>query len=161
MMYYFLSFLRVWFLTIHPIHVSVTELTYDEKEKQLEITMRVFTDDLEQAVRKSTGIADLDIIDSETAKVDELMRSYLKDHFSVSLDNRQQILSYLGHEHDGDAMVFYIEVAKVKRWTSVSIKNDVLMEVFADQSNLINCYVGETVKSLRLTKDNSTGVLQF
>jgi hypothetical protein len=79
----------------------------------------------------------------------------------VSLDNRQQTLVYLGHERDGDAMVFYIEVTKVKKWNSVSIKNDVLMDRFGDQSNLVNCYVGETVKSLRLTKDSSTGALSF
>lgn len=161
MMYYFFSFLKVWIFALHPIHVSVTELTYDEKEKQLEITLRVFTDDLEQTLRKSTGLSDLDIMDSDTARVDELMKAYLKDHFSVSLDNRQQSLIYLGHEHDGDAMVFYIEVTKVKKWNSVSIKNTVLMDSFGDQSNLVNCYVGETVKSLRLTKDSSTGVLSF
>jgi hypothetical protein len=161
MMYYFLSFLQVWIFSIHPIHVSVTELNYDEKEKQLEITMRLFTDDLEQTLRKSIGISDLDIMESDTTRVDQLMKSYLKEHFTVSLDNRQQTLVYLGHERDGDAMVFYIEVTKVKKWNSVSIKNDVLMDRFGDQSNLVNCYVGETVKSLRLTKDSSTGALSF
>jgi hypothetical protein len=161
MMYYFLSFLRVWIFAFHPIHVSVTELAYDEKEKQLEITMRVFTDDLEQALRKSAGISDLDIMDGDTAKVDQLMKTYLKDHFSVLLDNRQQSLVYLGHERDGDAMVFYIEGTKVKKWNSLSIKNDLLMDVFEDQSNLINCYLGEEVKSLRLTKDSSSGVISF
>ena len=161
MMYYFLSFLQVCFFSLHPIHVSVTDLTYDERERQLEITMRVFTDDLEEALRKSTGFSDLDILESDTARVDQLMKSYLKDHFAVSLDNRQQSPLYLGHERDGDAMVFYIEVAKVKKWNSINIKNDILMDAFGDQSNLVNCYVGETVKSLRLTKDSSSGVLSF
>jgi hypothetical protein len=30
---------------VHPIHVSVTEIEFDEKAKSLEIMMRVFIDD--------------------------------------------------------------------------------------------------------------------
>ena len=35
------------FFSLHPIHVSVTEIEYDEKDRALEIMMRVFVDDLE------------------------------------------------------------------------------------------------------------------
>ena len=36
----------------HPLHVSVTEIEMDQKDKRLEIMMRVFMDDLEVTLRE-------------------------------------------------------------------------------------------------------------
>jgi len=41
---------------LHPMHVSVTEIEMDEKEKRLEIMMRVFVDDLELTERMPEAI---------------------------------------------------------------------------------------------------------
>lgn len=153
--------LQVLILALHPIHVSVTECEYDEKEKQLEITMRIFADDLEQTLRRVPSTEDLDILGSDKSRLDDLMEPYLKYHFAVSLDNRNQTIHYLGHEQDGEALVFYIEVSRIKRWSSIGFKNDVLMDQFGDQSNLIHVRSGEQIKSLRLTKDVRSGILSF
>ena len=152
---------KLWMAAIHPLHVSVTEVVYDQNEKQLEITMRVFADDLEQALRKETGEPGLDLLDADKSRLDLLMDAYLRKRFSVVLDKRKQETRYLGHELEGDAFVFYIEAAKVKKWREISIANNVLMSVFSDQSNLVHVTVGEEVKSLRLTESNSSGVLSF
>ena len=47
---------------VHPIHVSVAEIEMDEKDKRLEIMMRVFTDDLELTLRKATNQPELDLL---------------------------------------------------------------------------------------------------
>src|SRR5690606_26249035 len=39
----------------HPIHVSVAEIDYDPAEKELEIMIRIFIDDLENALRRYLG----------------------------------------------------------------------------------------------------------
>ena len=46
-------YIRLMVSFVHPIHVSVTEIEMDEKDKRLEIMMRVFTDDLELTLRAS------------------------------------------------------------------------------------------------------------
>src|SRR5690606_12841169 len=103
------TFLFVFFTQslVHPIHVSVTEVEMDEKDKRLEIMMRVFADDLELALRKAFNKPDLDILSISEAERDRLVSQYLTTRFRVSLDNKQQKHQYLGHEQEDIAFIFY------------------------------------------------------
>jgi hypothetical protein len=148
-------------LLLHPIHVSVTEIEMDEKDKRLEIMMRVFADDLELTLRKSLAQPELDILALPPADVDKLVSAYLKDHFKISIDNKPQKNNYLGHELDDLAFIFYIEAPNVRKWKTIEIQNDIIMETYDDQSNLVHVTVGETVRSLRLTKNNPADNLTF
>ena len=95
---------------LHPMHVSVTEIEMDEKEKRLEIMMRVFIDDLETTMRQSFRQPELDVLEPKGQTLDQLMQTYLKTRFSVTLDGKAQVFKYLGHERDHEALIFYIEV---------------------------------------------------
>lgn len=148
-------------LSLHPMHVSVTEIEYDENDKALEITMRVFIDDLETTMRKTINQPELDILNPKGITVDGMMKDYLARHFKVTLDNKPQTITYLGHEREGDAFIFYIEVAKVKKWKTIQVQNDIITEIFEDQSNLVHVTVRGEVHSLRLTKNNPTDKLTF
>jgi hypothetical protein len=140
----------------------VTEIEFDEKDKALEIMMRVFIDDLETALRTKTGNAELDILSPKGGlTADQLIRDYLPAHFSITLDGKPQKTNYLGHEREGDAFILYIEVSNVRKWKTIKVLHDAMTEVFDDQSNLINITVRGNVQSLRLTKDTPVNTLTF
>jgi hypothetical protein len=146
---------------LHPLHVSVTEIEFDEKDKALEIMMRVFIDDLEHTMKQRYSNNELDIINPKDKTLDEMMAEYLKAQFKLSLDGKPHQISYLGHEREGDAFIFYVEVPKVKKLKSISVYNSIITEVYEDQSNLVHVTVADNVKSLRLTKNNPQGMLSF
>lgn len=147
---------------LHPIHVSVTEIEFDEKDKALEIMMRVFIDDLELSLQNSLHQPDLDIVSPKNGvTTDELVRAYLKKHFSITLDGSIQQTTYLGHERESEAFIFYMEVANVKKWETILIQNDIIIATHDDQSNLVHVYVHDKVKSLRLTKNTPADKLSF
>jgi len=147
---------------LHPIHVSVTEIEFDEKDQALEIMMRVFIDDLELTLRNSRKDPDLDILNPKKGtSVDQLVKEYLKDHFRISLDNKIQQTNYLGHEREGEAFIFYIEIADVRHWKTITIHNDIIMSTYDDQSNIVHVYVNDDVKSLRLTPNKPADKLTF
>jgi hypothetical protein len=147
---------------LHPIHVSVTEIEFDEKDKALEIMMRVFIDDYELAMRKHLNQPELDIVSPTNGMtVDQMTTSYLKNHFRINLDAKAQSVKYLGHEREGDAFIFYIEVSNVKKFKTIQIFNDLITEIHDDQSNLVHVTVREVVKSLRLTQDTPSDKLTF
>jgi hypothetical protein len=149
------------FVNIHPLHVSVTEIEFDEKDKALEITMRVFIDDMELTLRRNLNQPDLDILKPKTGTTDQLLKDYILKHFAISLDNKAQKLNYLGHEVDAEAFILYVEVTNVKKWKNIQVKNDALMETHDDQSNLINVTVKGTVRTLRLTSTSFVDKLIF
>ncbi len=148
-------------LLLHPMHVSVTDVEFDEKEKSLEIMSRIFIEDLETTMRERLNIPELDIMNPKGQSLDDMMRAYFTEKFSVRLDKKQQTINYLGHEKDGDLFVFYIEVTNVKKWREIEISNTALMETFADQSNMVHVKVREESKSMRLTESNPTDKFSF
>lgn len=153
--------LALW-ISLHPIHVSVTEIEFDEKDHALEIMMRVFIDDLELSLRDQLNQPELDLLNPpQGITTDELANKYIKQHFKLSLDGKEQKTNYLGHEREGDALIFYIEVKDVSKWKTISVRNAVIMATHEDQSNIVHVYVGERVKSLRLTRNTPGDDLTF
>jgi hypothetical protein len=146
---------------VHPMHVSVTEIEMNDKEKRLEVMMRVFVDDLEVTLRRNFKQPELDVLEPKGQSLDELMQSYLKPRFQVSLDGKAQVIKYLGHERDHEAFIFYIEVEKVKKWKSIQVQNSIITEIYDDQSNLVHVTVAEIVRSLRLTRTKPADIITF
>lgn len=150
------------FLSFHPIHVSVTEITYDEKEKELEIISRIFIDDLEASIRQARKQSELNLLEpGPSLTTDQLVRDYILQQFKVSLDGRTQSLVYLGHEIENEALLCYIQIKNVKKWKSIEVVNTVITELHDDQSNLVHVTVRGNVKSLRLMRNNPSGKLTF
>ncbi len=156
-----LSFVFLAIASLHPLHVSVTEIEMDDKDKRLEIMMRVFMDDLEVTLRNEYKNPDLDILNPRGLTVDQMMENYLKKHFKIMLDNKSVVTKYLGHEQEGDAFIFYVEVGNVKKWKTINVQNSIITDTFDDQSNLVHVTVGEKVRSLRLTKNHPADNLVF
>jgi hypothetical protein len=149
-------------LYLHPIHVSITEIEFDEKDQALEIMMRVFIDDLELTLRNSLQNPELDILNPKAGMtIDGLVGHYLTQHVRISLDGKPREIRYLGHEQEGEAFIFYCEVSNVKKWNSITIYNDIIMATHDDQSNIVHVYVNDKVKSLRLTRDTPADKLTF
>lgn len=145
----------------HPLHVSVTEIEMDEKDKRLEIMMRVFIDDFETSLREKLNQPELTVLELSTEARNSLISGYLKNHFKITLESKSQKITYLGHEQENDAFIFYMEVPNTKKWKTINIRNDIIVGTYSDQSNLIHVTVREKTKSLRLTKSNPADNLTF
>lgn len=154
-------FLSSVLILLHPLHISVTEITWDEKEKELEIMLRIFTDDLELAVRSTKNDAELNLLNPLNTTTDKLAWEYLQPRIKLTADGKLQAVKYLGHETDEDVLIFYIQVQPVKKFTTIGITNSILTELYEDQANLVNMTVNDETKSLRLMRNNPSGRLSF
>lgn len=159
LLYTFIYTLSFW---VHPIHISVTEIEYDEREKELEIVTRIFTDDLESAIRAQRNEPELELLNlpAET-RLDDVVKPYLLEQINIQLDGKAQKLNYLGHEQDGDAHVFFIQVQPVKKWKTITVENRVIQEMYDDQSNIVHVTVRGKTRSMRLMRNNPSGSLTF
>ncbi|HEU5291842.1 MAG TPA: DUF6702 family protein, partial [Cyclobacteriaceae bacterium] len=92
---------------------------------------------------------------------DQLISEYLQSRFKITLNGKAQKIKYLGHEVENPAVLCYIQVQNVKKLETIEVLNSVLTELYDDQSNLVNVTLGETVRSLRLMRDNPSGKLSF
>ena len=160
--YVVLTVVSLLFAALHPLHVSICELDYDQERKALEITQRIFLDDLELELRKETGKEKLDIVDGiSSSERDEMVKSYLKKHLKVWLSGKEAQIDYLGHEMESDAIFCYLEIKKVRKIDLVKVMNDVLLNFYEDQINLIHVSEGDKVKSMRLHPKLKSSEIDF
>jgi hypothetical protein len=156
------SLLLGFVLWFHPIHLSITEIDHNEKSKALQVTMRIFVDDLELSIRKKIGDEELDILEpGKGRKTDDLVREYLADRVKMKVDKKAAKLNYIGHEIEGPAMICYIEIENVKKFSTIEVTNKVILEIHDDQSNLVNVNYKEKVKSIRLSNETPTASITF
>lgn len=149
-------------LSFHPIHLSITEIDHNEKSKALQITTRIFIDDLELSIRHKINDEELDILEPGKGRTtDELVKAYLTEMIKLKVDRKPVRFNYLGHEIEGPAMICYVEIENIRKFNTIEVTNKVILETHDDQSNLVNVNYKGKVKSLRLTNDDPTGVVTF
>jgi len=157
-----ISILYSLLLFLHPVHVSVTEITYSEKDKALQITSRIFIDDLELSIRARRKEPELDIIHPKNGvTTDQLLKEYLNDHLKVKLDGKAQKINLLGTETEDVAIICYIEIENVKKIKTLEVFNDVITDIHDDQSNLVHVTYKSPIKSARLMRDHPSEVFKF
>ncbi|MEQ9297741.1 MAG: hypothetical protein RIF33_04215 [Cyclobacteriaceae bacterium] len=163
MLSYLLVYLHVMIGSLlHPFHISVLDMEYDEDSKAIEISCRIFLDDLEETLRAYSDEARLDIMDEASReKVHIELERYFREKVKISVNGKTAEMNYLGEEIDGDVMWCYIEIAKVKKLQSIEVENQLLLDSFDDQMNLVHMKAFGSTKSLKLYQFNEWGEITY
>ena len=146
--------LYAWIFSVfHPFHISVTEVLYRPSEKTIQVSVRIFLDDLELGLRAETGDTKLDIKSSPESDLNTHIGNYVKNRLKLTA-KKPISLEYLGFEYEEDALWCYFEAEKVKKFDALQIENKILIEAFSDQENLIHFRSEGKVKSVRLSAND-------
>lgn len=135
---------------LHPFYVSVCDLVYNKKNQSVEITHRIFLDDL------SVHLSDLhntpvDFMQNTNGS-DEMIADYLNTHFSVTLNGKRAAVNYIGFEVEEEAIWIYQEINNVRNLRSAEIRNTLLMDYKDEQSNLVHFKFDNEIRSYQLTR---------
>ncbi len=145
---------------LHKFYVSLTEIRYNEHSMRMEVSMRIFPDDLDRALQDRYGVETHLASSLEPPHADSLVGAYLRRHFSLFLNGREVGFSYLGKEPESDAIWCYLESEPLGANPSVLlIRNNILMEQFDDQVNIIQVYAGNWNRGMLFTKESPQGSL--
>ena len=147
----------------HKFYVSVTNISYSEKDQALQITSRIFIDDFEQVLLERYGIEAHLATDSESAQADEYIEKYLKTKFLMFVDGKQRQYKVLGKKYDNDIIICYIEVPEVfiEKIKSIAVQNELLTDLFDEQQNVVHFKIKGKKKSFVLIKENNKGMLNL
>ncbi len=157
-----ISILYSLFFFLHPIHISVTEINFSEKDKALQVTSRIFIDDLELAIRAQRNEPELDLIEPKNGlNTENMVKEYVTRHVFVKLDGKLQKLNFLGMEREDPALICYIEIENVKKLKTIEVRNDIIMEIHDDQSSIVHVTYKGPVKSMRLMRATPVGTITF
>jgi hypothetical protein len=147
-------------LNTHSFHTSITEMRYNPKEKAFEISLRVFTDDLEKTISENNQ--NKKFVIENTDKNDPFIEQYVRKHFVVTTPKNQKLIyQYVGKEKEGDATWIYLEMPVNEPIKGSKIQNSVLMDIFDNQTNIVNIFINNEKKSYLFTVKNKVFVVEI
>ena len=147
--------------TNHPIFVSVTEIEHNAKEKTLEVSCKIFTDDFEKTLRTEYK-THVDLLDEKIkSAMNKLVNDYVQRHLKIAVDGKLVALKYLGFEKIEEGIYSYYEVDDVNLPKKLEVTDNILLEFNAQQMNLVHATVGGERKSAKLAGSENKVIVQF
>ncbi len=159
-----------WFVTLglftmsfakHEEYYSLTNIQYKENEKSLQITMRLFVDDLENTLKKNYK-KDFELNTEREAKdSNSLIERYIKTKFELIVEGKTQNYIFVGKEYEKDMIYIYMEIKNVAPFKTIKIRNATLIDVFPTQENIVKVKAFGTYRSLILNSNSESGNIIF
>jgi hypothetical protein len=146
----------------HPIHISTVEISHNATEKSLEITCKIFWDDFETILTKKNNNKRVDLTNEKNLDGNnKLVADYISKHLSITVDGKLVPLSFVGFEKEDMVVYSYMEVTNVANVKNVSITNNLMHDMFDDQTNIMHVIVKGERKSTKLDYPATSAKMEF
>ena len=153
-------FIGLTAMSAHRFYVGIYQVDFVPQKKRLEITTRIFMDDLNDALtkayKKQTNIGD----QKETLEDVTLMKKYLSDKFKIYLSGQLKTMNYHSHEQENNVIICYLTVKEVPKITKMEVENSILTELHDEQQNIIQFNNNGKKQNLLLSSSTTKGMLK-
>lgn len=156
----FVLFVSVSSFVAHKFYVSIYQINYVPQKKMLQITSRIFIDDMNDALEKKFNKKTFVGTDRETENDVVLMKKYLAEKFILKVNGTAKPINFLSKEIEANVIVCYYSIKEISKITTLSIENSALLEVNEEQQNIIQANITGEKQSLLLTAENYKGMLK-
>ena len=144
----------------HKFYTAIFKIDFNENKKRIEVTTRIFVDDLNTAISKkynrkfSLGLA------TETPEDVDFMNKYISEKIILTLNGKPKSLRFLSKEIDENVLVCYFNCDGVSKIKTFEIANTVLTEVYEEQQNIVQLNMNNKKQTLLLTSETTKGMLK-
>ena len=148
-----LFFIGLSSFSLHKFYVSIYQIDFVPEKKRVEITARIFNDDLNQALEKEFKTKIHLGEKSETSLDVRFLKSYLAKHLKVFIDGKEKQVDYLSKEIENNVVIIYLKVKDIKKMKTFKIHNDALLDLYPEQQNIIQTDFYDNKKNYIFTGD--------
>lgn len=146
-----------FFFSIHPIYISVVEI--NSKENNLEIVFKIFRDDLEDGIKNN--LKKNVSIDSQS-KVElnnKIIQEYLNSVTSIKVNDEKKKLLFSNFILENERIKVNANIENNSLINLIEINNEILVDVFSNQKNIIFFKIYDQFNRDILDKNNKKKVL--
>lgn len=146
---------------LHPIFVSVIDINHNAKASTAEISVRIFTDDLEKTLEHFFKNK-IDLTHpANRAFVEKQVADYIGQKLKLKINNQPVALHYLGYEIQRESVWSYFEVRQVTPFKKVEVNCNLLYDFEPGQMNIFHVKSNKVEKSYKLDNPATTTVFDF
>lgn len=153
------SFLSAF--TLHKFYVGVFQIDYFKEKKAVQITARLFIDDLEKALYKKHNKHIYITTKDEIAEANTLIANYLSEKLKIKINNKSQTIQFLTKEQEDNIVICYLKIPFKDNIKDFEITNTVLSDIFKEQQNLVHLNLNSNKKTLLFTNTETNQKLKY
>ena len=142
--------------------MGVFQVNYAAEKKMIQITSRIFVDDLNKGIEKKYHKKTFIGTDKETQADIDLLKKYLSENFTIKINGQPKSIAFLSKELEADdVLVCYSRITGVEKFKTLEISNTVLTDWNAEQQNITHISAFGTKRSVLFTESSRKEVLKY
>lgn len=145
----------------HKFYVSIYQINFAEDKKMLQITSRIFVDDLNKVLTDKYKTKVNFGEPSESTRDLELLKKYVAERFLIKINGKSKTINLANKEMEGNVLVCYYNVKDVTKIKQLDIDNSMLLELNDEQQNIVHTQIKGIKKSFLFSGNNSKSMLKY
>lgn len=134
----------------HPFFMSVIDINHNQKEATLEISVRVFSDDLEKTLQQFSK-QKIDILNpSQKELIEKQLQAYVSQRLKLNVNGKPVSFRILGYEQQMESTWCYFEVENQSSINTVSVDCNLLYDYETNQVNIVHMKTKGIQKTYKL-----------
>ncbi|WPO80852.1 DUF6702 family protein [Flavobacterium sp. KACC 22761] len=155
-------FLLLSAFAFHKFYMGVFQVNYAADKKMIQITSRIFVDDLNNGIEKKYHKKTFIGTEKETPEDVEILKKYLAENFTIKVNGQPKVIAFLSKEvESGDVLVCYSRIKDIDKFKTLEISNTILVDWNAEQQNITHISAFGTKKSVLFTESSRKEVLKY
>lgn len=126
--------------TYHPVHVSYTNVEYDNQAKEFKMLFKIFVDDFDKILLQKYGL-NLELqAGKKKSGYQVYVSKYISEHFKIYAGNKditKNKLRFLHSEIREKAIWIYYNCRYNGKSNKFEIRNSLMTDLYRDQTNLL------------------------
>lgn len=134
----------------HPFFMSVIDINHNAKEATLEISVRVFSDDLEKTLQQFSK-QKIDIVNpAQKELIEKQLQAYVSQRLKLNVNGKPVNFRILGYEQQMESTWCYFEVENQPLVNTVDVNCSLLYDYESNQVNIVHMKTKGVQKTYKL-----------
>ena len=142
-------------------YVSITRVKSDLSRTVLDISVRIFTDDLEEAILADQTRRLSLLRAKKKLNREDFVKDYIESRLAFQINGTPRDLIYIDMVDELDATSVLLQINNVNKINTIEVENSILIDLFDTQANIMRFEVENQKKYINLSKRITNGTVQF
>ena len=156
----FIAIVCCFAFTTHKFYTAIYQINFVPKKKMVQITTRIFVDDLNDALENKFHKKTFLGSDNETPQDVDFLKKYLSEKFILKINGQQKPMLFLSKEVEDNILICYLKCVDISKITTLGVQNTIITEIHNQQQNIIQANFNNKKSSLLLDSETYKGMLK-
>lgn len=146
----------------HGLYLGVVQIDHSDAGTNARIMVKVFTNDLEDVIRAAhPETFERGSTETFCDRNRDPIEAYFRENLQCQINGVLKELKFLEGSQKNDVFWLQFELQAPEQWETISVRASFFMEIFSDQSNIVQVINGTDKRFARLTKAASLAEFTF